>query len=221
MCSAVSFPVSLIISTTNIFTLCPTFNLKAFERQQLYEICLYMGSLIISLCLYIPIYSYCNLSCSKVYLNIDLGMYGSFGPPFLSTKSTNSSQCLTSVYEASSCFRARTISLPFDTQWIITVNIVFGNSGRLLLTILHTASPKSVAGCILPRLRCFLASRILLAQFFKNISTHCQWINSALSRLTNGSQFSNVSKKSVTAVSQCKGPFRTCFNQFCPWIMDR
>jgi len=37
-CSAIFFPVTLIISTTNIFTLCPSFNLEAFERQQLYEI---------------------------------------------------------------------------------------------------------------------------------------------------------------------------------------
>jgi len=38
MCSAITFPVALIISTIDIFTLCPSFNLKAFERQQLYEI---------------------------------------------------------------------------------------------------------------------------------------------------------------------------------------
>jgi len=90
-CSAISFPVALIISTTIIFRLCPSFDLKAFERQQLYEIWTYMGSSIICPCVYIPIYSSSNSSCSKVQLNIDVRMYGSFGPPFLSMKSTNSS----------------------------------------------------------------------------------------------------------------------------------
>jgi len=81
-CSAISFPVAPIISTTNIFTLCPSFNLKAFERQQLYEIWPYMGSLIICWCLYISIYSSSNLSCSKVHLNIDVRMYSSWGCRF-------------------------------------------------------------------------------------------------------------------------------------------
>jgi len=220
-CSAVSFPVALSISTTNMFTLCPSFNLTAFERQQLYKIWPYVGSLIICLCLYIPIYSSSNSSCSKMNLNIDLRMYGSFGPPFWSMKSPNSSQCLTSVYEAWSCLGARTISFPFDTQQIITVNVVFGTSGRLLLTCVPTRSPKSVAGRLLRCLPFFLASRILHTHFFKNISTCCQRIQSALSKLTNGSQVSNVAKKSATAVTQCRGPSRTCFNLFCPQIMDR
>jgi len=157
-CSAISFPVSPIISTTNIFTLCPSFNLKAFERQQLYEIWSYMGSLIISPCLYIPIFFSSNSFCSRMHLNIDVSMNGSFGPQFLSMKSTNSSQCVTSVYEAWSCLGVRTISLPVDTQWILTVNVVFRNSGRLLLTFVPTGSPKSVAGLLLPRLPLCLAS---------------------------------------------------------------
>jgi len=218
-CSAISFPVALIISTPNIFTLCPSFNLEASERQQLYEIWPYMGSLIIGPCLYIPIYSSSNSSLSKVHLNIDVRMYGSFGPPFLLMKSTNTSQCLTSVYEAWSCVGAWTISLPFDTQWIITVNVVFGNSGRLLLTGLPARSPKSVASRLLARHPFFLAFRISAAISSRNIATHCQRIHSALSKLHNGSQFSNVAKKSVTVVSQCWGPSRTCFHRFCPRIM--
>jgi hypothetical protein len=114
-CSAVSFPVSLFISSTHIFRLCPNFNLKSFERQQLYQIYPYIGSLIICSCLYIPIYSSSNTSCSMVHLNIDLRLYGSLWPPFLSMKSTNSTQCLSSVYTAWSCLGASTISLPFDT----------------------------------------------------------------------------------------------------------
>jgi len=101
------------------------------------------------------------------------------------------------------------------------MNVVFGNSGRLLLTFLPAPSPKSVAGRWFPRLPFFLASSISLAHFFRNISTNCWQIHSVLSKLTNGSQVSNVAKKSATAVSQCRGPSRTCFNQFCPLIMDR
>jgi len=46
-------------------------------------------------------------------------------------------------------------------------------------------------------------------------------MHSGLSKFTNSSQFSNVSKKFATAVSQCRGPLPTCFNRFYPWIMDR
>jgi len=129
-CLAISFPVALIISTKNIFTLCPSFNLKAFERQQLYAIRPYMGSLIICPCVYHAIYYSSNSSSSKVHLNNDVRMDGSIGLLFLSMKSTNSSQCLTSVYKAWSCIGARTKSMPFNTQQIITVNVLFGNSGR-------------------------------------------------------------------------------------------
>jgi len=220
-CLAISFPVALIISTKNMFTLCPSFNWKAFERQQLYEIWPYMGSLIICPWLYNPIYSSSISSCSKVHLNIDVEMYVSLGPLCLSMKSPNSSQRLTSVYEVWSCFSARTISLPFDTQWIPTVNVVFGNSGRLLLAFLPARSPKSVAVRLLPRLPFFLASWISLAHFFKKISTHCWWIHSTWSKLTSRSEVSSVTKKSAAAISQCMGPSRTCLNWFCPWIMDR
>jgi hypothetical protein len=130
-------------------------------------------------------------------------------------------QCLTSVYEAWSGLWARTICLPFDTQWITTVNIVFGNSRRLLLASLLARSPQSVAGLLLPRLPCLHASQISQAHFFRNISTLCQQIHSALSKLTNGSQVSNVAKKSGAAVSQYSDPSRTCFNRFCPRIKDQ
>jgi len=141
-CSAISFPVALVISTKYIFRLCPSFNLKVFERQQLYKIWPYMGWLIICLCAYNPICTSSNSSCSKVYLKMDARLYGSFGPPFFLMKTTNSSLCLTSEYEAWSCLGARTKSLPFDTHWIITVNVVFGNSGRLPLAFLPMGSPK-------------------------------------------------------------------------------
>jgi len=120
-------------------------------------------------CVYHPIYFFSNWSCSKVHLNIDVGMNSSFGPQFLLMKSTNSSQSLTSVYEAWICLRARTKSLPFDTQWIIIVNVVFGNFGRLLLAHLPVLYPKFVACCLLFRLTLFLASRILLAHYFITI----------------------------------------------------
>jgi len=75
------------------------------------------------------------------------------------------------------------------------MNVVFGNSGRLLLAILSTRSPKSVTGQLLSCLPFFLPSWIFLAHFFKNLSTHCCQIHSALSKLSNGSKFSNVSKQ--------------------------
>jgi hypothetical protein len=37
-CSTISFPVAAFNSTKNWFTLCPSFNLKAFERKLLYHI---------------------------------------------------------------------------------------------------------------------------------------------------------------------------------------
>jgi len=180
-----------------------------------------MGSLIICPFVYKPSYSSSNLSCSKVHFNINVRMYGSFGLPFLLMTSISSSQCLTSAYEAWSCFGARTISLPFDTQQITTVNIVFGNSARFHLAVLPGQSPKSVTSRLLPRPPSFLASPISLPHFIKHIWTHCRQICSALSKLPNGSQCSNVSKTSPTAVSLCRGPSRTCFKWFCPRIMDR
>jgi len=116
---------------------------------------------------------------------------------------------------------ARTISLQFETQLITTKKVVFGNSGRLLLTFLPARAPKSIAGCLFPRLPFFLASRISLAHFFNNIVTRWQQIDSALSKLTNGSQVSKVAEKSATAISPCRGQSRTCFNQFCPRLMDQ
>jgi len=220
-CSATSFPVALIISTTNIFTLCPSFNLKAFERQQLYKMWPYMGSSIICPSLNIPIYASSNSSCSKLHLNIDVRMYGSFRPLFLLMKSTNSSQRLTSGYEACSCLGTRTKSLPFNTQWMITMNVIFGNSGRLLFALLPTHSPKSVAGRLLHGLPFILTSQILLAHFFKNITTHCQRVHSVLSKFTNSSHILNVAKTSATAVSQSRGPSQTCFKPLRPWIIDR
>jgi len=219
--SAISFPVARFISTKNIFGSCQCFNLKAFERQQLYEIWPYMGSVIICPFVYNPISSSSNSFFWKVHLNLDVTVYGSFGCPFLLMKSISSSQRLTLVYEAWSWFGDRMTSLPFDTRQITTMNVVFGNSGRLLLAFLLARSPKSVAGRLLPRLHFFLACRISLAHFFMNISTHCRQIHLALSKLSKGNQVSNGSNKSATAISQCRGTSRSCFNRFCPRIMDR
>jgi len=160
-----------------------------------------MGSFTIWTCVYNPIHSSSHSSCSKVHLNIMFRMYGSFGPPFLWMKSTSSSQCVTSVCQASSSLGARTISLPFDTEQITTMNIVFGNSGSLLLAFLLTWSPKSIVVHWLPCLPYLLASQISLAHFFKNISNLCRPILFALSKLLNGSQPLNVAKQSATTIT--------------------
>jgi len=111
--------------------------------------------------------------------------------------------------------------LPFGTRRITIMKVVFGNTGRLPLAVLPACSAKSVAGRLLPRLPFFLASQTSLAHFFKNISTHCRQIHSALSKFSQGSQVLKVSKKSATAVSQSRGPSLSCFKRFCPGIMNR
>ena len=55
----------------------------------------------------------------------------------------------------------------------------------------------------------------------RNISTHCRRIHSALLRLSNCSQLSNVPKTSATRESQCRGPSLSGLKWFCRRIMDR
>jgi len=101
------------------------------------------------------------------------------------------------------------------------MRVVFGNSGRLPLAFLPAHYAKSVACRLLPCYPFFLAFRTSPAHFFKNISPHCHRIHSALSKFSKCGQVLKVSKKSVTAVSQYKGPSLSCFKLFCPGIMDR
>jgi len=220
ICLAITFRVALFISTKNIFGFCPSFNLKAFQRQQLYEICPYMGSFIIVQCVYTPTHSAFDLSCSKVRLNIYDPMYSSFRPPFLSMKSIISSLYHDSVYAAWSCLGDIIISLLFDTQWITTSNIVFGNCGGLPVTLLHTGPPKSLAGYLMPHLPCNLAYQISLVHVFENNPTHCHWICSALLKSSNGRQSRSVTEPSATAVSHGIGPSRSCFKWFHPQIKN-
>jgi len=49
--------------------------------------------------------------------------------------------------------------LPFGTRRITTMKVVFGNSGKLPLAFLPARCAKSIAGCLLPCLPFFLASR--------------------------------------------------------------
>jgi len=96
MFSAIFFTVALFISTKNSFRLCPSFNLKSFATQQLYEMWPYMGSFSICLCVYKRKYSSSNTSRSKVHIIIDVRMYCSVRPPFLLMNFLSFSQCLTS-----------------------------------------------------------------------------------------------------------------------------
>jgi hypothetical protein len=143
------------------------------------------------------------------------------GHNFFSMKSITSSQCLTSVYEALSCMLDVGSLLPFGIQQITTRKVLFGNSGTLPLPLLPACSPKSVADHLLPRLPFFLASPTSLTHFFRNMSTHCRRIHSALSKFSKGSHYLKVTKKSATAISQRRGPSHCCFKRFCPGIMDR
>jgi len=88
MCSAISFHVGLLNSTKNILGLCPCCNLKAFDRQQLYDLWPYLGSLIICLRVYNPTYCSFNWFWWKVHLTIDVRMCHSVRPPCVSMKST-------------------------------------------------------------------------------------------------------------------------------------
>jgi len=219
-CSVISFPVAAFISSKNNCTLCPSFNLKAFKRELLYEIWPYRGSFSICHSVYNPIYSSSNSSCVKLHLYNTVSQYGSFGPQFFSMKSIICSQCLTSGYEGWSCLLDVWSLLLFDTQRITTMKVVFGNSGRVLITFLPAHSPKSVASCLLPYLPYFLAFQTSLAKLFNIIWTLCRQIHLALSRFSKGSQVSKVSEKSQTAISQGRGPSRNCFNRCCPRIID-
>jgi hypothetical protein len=97
MGSPISFPVAPFYSTQHIFGSCPSSNLKAFERQQLYKMCQYMWSIIIYLIVYSPIYSSSNSSYFNVHLNLNIRIYGSVRHQFLFMKTISTSQCLTSV----------------------------------------------------------------------------------------------------------------------------
>jgi hypothetical protein len=99
-CSTIYFPGPVLISTKNISGSCPSFNLKAFQTEQLYKLWPYVESVIICPFVYNPIYSSSNWSCSKVHLNLNVRVYGSFMRPFMLMKSISSSWCLTSGYAA-------------------------------------------------------------------------------------------------------------------------
>jgi len=193
-CSAISFPVTAFIFTKNSFTSYPSFNLKAFERELLYDIWPYIGSFMIGQGAYNPINSSSNSSCVKLHLYIAVRQYGSFGEQFLSMKSISSSQCLTSVYEAWNWLLDVWSLLLFGTQRITTMKVVFGNPGTLPLSFWCTRSPKSVTSHLMPGLPFFLSSRASLAHFFNNISIHGHRIHSALSKFCKCSQFSYGSK---------------------------
>jgi len=127
---------------------------------------------------------------------------------------------LSSVYRAWTYIGYRMILLPFNTQHITPLTIVFVISERLPHTFLATCSPIPITGCLLANLSLLLTFGILAAYFFKTLSTHSHWINSAFSEFTNSSQCSNLATQSASTVSQCWGPSWRCFKQFCLQILD-
>jgi len=189
--------------------------------MQLYDICSYMGSVTISLFVYNPIYSLSNLSFSKVHRNLKVRVYGSCGCLLLLLISISSSQCLTSAYAAWCWFGDTTISWPFDTQQITMMNAVFLNTGRYLFAFLLVHSPKSVNDRFYPRLHIFPRLSNFACTCLPKHPYHCGRICSALSTFSTVNQIWIVSKKSATAVAQCRGPSQSCVNRFCPRIMDR
>jgi len=162
----------------------------------------YIGSIIICPAVNNSKYSLSNLFCSEMHLNINVRIYSSFWSVVLLMKQMSISQCLTSLYDTWSGLGYRIISLQFNTQRISTMNIDYYHTGRLPLTCLPTRSHKTVAAHWLPCVPSFLTFKIFLPHFFQIISTHCFQIYSEFWKLPNGSQFSNVFKKSPTTVSQ-------------------
>jgi hypothetical protein len=161
------------------------------------------------------------LPSSSCICIIAVRLYGSSGLQFCSTKSISSAQCVRSVYKAWSCMLDVWSLLPFGSRRNTTMKVVFCITGRLPVAVLPAHSPKSVASCFLPHVPFFIASRTSLAQFFTNIFTHYHRIHSALSEFSNGCQVSNAAKKSVSAVSQCRGLSHNCFRWFGPQIIDQ
>jgi len=180
MCSAISYPVAAFISIKYSSSLCPSFNLKAFERELLYEIWPYGGSFIICPSAYNPIYSSFHSFCVKLHLYNAVRQYESFGQQPLSMKLISSSQGLRSMYEVWSCVLDVWSLLPFGTRWITTTKVVFGHSGWLYLGFWPAGFPKSVAGRLLPRLPFFLASQTPLLHSLEHFSTYCHRIHSVV-----------------------------------------
>jgi len=178
-----------------------------------------MEKFIDSACVYTPVYSSFNSFYPNLHFNIDVRIYGSFGPPCLLKMSISTSRCLSSVYGAWRCLESILLSVPFDTQIIPIKNVVYGTLARCLVTFWPPFSRKSVACGMLARISICLAFWIFLAYFFKNISTHCCQIRSELSKLSAVSLFSNVSKISETPAFPWRGLSPSCFKSFCLWIM--
>jgi hypothetical protein len=111
-----------------------------------------------------------------------------------------SSQYLTAAYIAWSGVADIMTLLRFDTQQILTMYLVFGDGGRLLLMVLLACSQISFTSHLLPRLPFFHFYQILIAYIFQNISTYCSEVYPALSRLSHASKCLNVAKTSATTI---------------------
>jgi len=216
---AISSPVSVFTSIKNPFELCSSFNIIASEWQQLYKIFSDMGAIIPVPFAYNSIHISCKVSSPILYMNIHVWKYGSFRPLFLLIISISSSQCLTTIYEAMCHLGDWIILQHVDSQPIATINVFIRNSGWLGYVILPTHSPKSIAGLLLTCLPCFLNFQIWHIHIFKTIYKNCTNIDSAILKISDGTQFLNVAKQSATAVSQYRGSSQISCLMFCCLIM--
>jgi len=124
-----------------------------------------------------------------------------------------------SVYAAYSCLPDVWSLSHFGTQGITTLKVVFCNSWRLPLALWHGRSRKSVTGCMVPCFPFVIASWTMHAHVFPNISIHCHWNHTPLSKFSNRSPFSQVTIQSPTGVPQYWGSFQSCLKWVCLWIM--
>jgi len=150
-CSASFSLITTLISTNNIFKLCIIVKLKESDREQLHGIWSDMESFMSSPCVYNPIYSLSNSSCSKIHMNINVQHDCSFWPLFFWVKSVGSSQRLTLWYKAWICMGD--VPSPFSAQQITMMKVELNNSARLLLAFMHTHFHKSVSVWLWTRLQ--------------------------------------------------------------------
>jgi len=90
--------------------------------------------------------------------------------------------------------------LLFDTQWNTTINVAFGNSGRLLVICVSACSAKSATGHLLPCHPCFPTYGYWVVDFLIYILIHRSLIHTVLTQYLNSSMFQNVAKMLATAI---------------------
>lgn len=129
------------------------------------------------------------------------------------------SQCMPSVYKAGSSLQNIRLLLLLDLWRITIMNVVIGNTWRLLPSSLPARLRQSIADDLVLCLPFFLDNQIMPKYVDKTITIQCCEINSELSKVAIGSMFSNDTKHAETNVIMWRGPSRICYGMFCLQIL--